>query len=257
MYEFLSLEHHGSVGLIRLDRPKMNVLNRAMQEEIRQVSLEVNSNPDVRSVIFYGGEKSFAAGADIKEMINWTKEDAIRETPGLQECFNAVANISKPTIAAITGYALGGGFELALSCDLRIAASDSQVGLPEVLLGVIPGAGGTQRLTRLVGTAKAKDLIFTGRFVPANEALTLGLVNEVVKPEVLLDRALALGTQLALGSTSALLAAKRAIDEGGAQDLTSGLKTEAKLFAELFGSRDQQIGMTSFVENGPGKADFS
>ena len=101
MYEFLSLEHHGSVGLIRLDRPKMNVLNRAMQEEIRQVSLEVNSNPDVRSVIFYGGEKSFAAGADIKEMINWTKDDAFRETPGLQECFNAVANISKPTIAAI------------------------------------------------------------------------------------------------------------------------------------------------------------
>lgn len=257
MYEFLSLEHHGSVGLIRLDRPKMNVLNRAMQEEIRQVSLEVNSNPDVRSVIFYGGEKSFAAGADIKEMINWTKEDAIRETPGLQECFNAVANISKPTIAAITGYALGGGFELALSCDLRIAASDSQVGLPEVLLGVIPGAGGTQRLTRLVGTAKAKDLIFTGRFVPANEALTLGLVNEVVAPGELLDRALALGTQLALGSTSALLAAKKAIDEGGAQDLPSGLKTEAKLFAELFGSPDQQIGMTSFVENGPGKADFS
>lgn len=257
MYEFLSLEHHGSVGLIRLDRPKMNVLNRAMQEEIRQISESVNTNPDVRVVVFYGGEKSFAAGADIKEMINWSASDAARETPGLQECFNAVANISKPTIAAITGYALGGGFELALSCDLRIAASDAQVGLPEVLLGVIPGAGGTQRLTRLVGTARAKDLIFTGRFVPASEALTLGLVNEVVAPGELLDRALALATELSKGSVTALAAAKQAINAGSQNDLTFGLKTEAQLFASLFGSTDQVRGMSSFVENGPGKADFS
>lgn len=257
MYEFISLEHHGSVGLIRLDRPKMNVLNRAMQEEIRQASISISSNPDVRTVVFYGGEKSFAAGADIKEMVNWDSKVAKKETPGLQECFNAVAAIPKPTIAALSGYALGGGLELALSCDLRIAASDAQLGQPEVLLGVIPGAGGTQRLARLVGVSRAKDLIFTGRFVEASEALTMGLVNEVVAPEQLLDRALALATQLASGSATALAAAKSAIDMGIGQDLISGLETEAKLFSGLFGGKDQITGMNSFIENGPGKADFS
>ena len=257
MYEFLSLEHHGSVGLIRLDRPKMNVLNRVMQEEIRSVSKAVSVNPDIRSVIFYGGEKSFAAGADIKEMVNWNTADAARETPELQDCFNAVAQISKPTIAALSGYALGGGLELALSCDLRIAASDAQLGQPEILLGVIPGAGGTQRLARLIGPSRAKDLIFTGRFVSASEALQLGLVNEVVAPEQLLTRTLELASQLASGSSTALAAAKQAIDFGIDQSLAEGLVTEQNLFAQLFGTDDQVIGMQSFIENGPGKAKFS
>lgn len=257
MYEFISVEHHGSVGIVRLDRPKMNVLNRQMQEEIRDVSKSVSVNPDIRSVVFYGGEKSFAAGADIKEMVNWTATDAARETPGLQACFNAVAEINKPTIAAITGYALGGGLELALACDLRIASKDAQLGQPEILLGVIPGAGGTQRLSRLIGPSRAKDLIFTGRFVDANESLSLGLVNEVVESTELLDRALALATQLAMGSLTALSAAKSAIDIGIEQDLTQGLVTEQKLFSGLFGTPDQQIGMNSFIENGPGKAQFN
>ena len=257
MYEFLSLEHHGPVGLIRLDRPKMNALNRVMQEEIRSISKEVSANPDIRTVIFYGGEKSFAAGADIKEMVNWNTADASRETPGLQACFNAVAEIPKPTFAALSGYALGGGLELALSCDLRIAASDAQLGQPEILLGVIPGAGGTQRLARLVGPARAKDLIFTGRFVSASEALQLGLVNEVVAPEQLLNRTLELARQLASGSATALAAAKQAIDLGIDQSLAEGLVTEQKLFAQLFGTDDQVIGMQSFIENGPGKAKFS
>lgn len=257
MYEFLSLEHHGSVGLVRLDRPKMNVLNRAMQEEIRQMSLEVDQNPDIRVVVFYGGQKSFAAGADIKEMVNWTKDDAVKQTPGLQECFNAVAKISKPTIAAISGYALGGGLELSLACDLRIASSDAILGQPEVLLGVIPGAGGTQRLSRLIGESRAKDLIFTGRFVPADEALFLGLVNKVVEPDDLLTATLELATQLATGSRTALAAAKQAIESGLQGPLTQGLIHEQKLFAELFGSNDQIRGMTSFIEQGPGKADFS
>lgn len=257
MYEFISLEHHGSVGLIRLDRPKMNVLNRAMQEEIRDVSINISKNPDVRSVVFYGGEKSFAAGADIKEMVNWDAKQAKKETPGLQACFTAVAEISKPTIAAISGYALGGGLELALSCDLRIAASDAQLGQPEVLLGVIPGAGGTQRLARLVGVSRTKDLIFTGRFVEASEALTIGLVNEVVAAEQLLERSLSLASQLANGSATALAAAKSAIDIGSQLDLKAGLEIEAKLFAGLFGGKDQITGMNSFIENGPGKADFS
>jgi len=257
MYEFISLEHRGAIGLVRLDRPKMNVLNRAMQEEIRNVSKSLTDNPEVKVVIFYGGEKAFAAGADIKEMVNWTEEIAQTQAPGLQECFNAVAAISKPTIAAISGYALGGGLELALSCDLRIAATDAQLGQPEVLLGVIPGAGGTQRLARLIGSSRAKDLIFTGRFVDADESLRLGLVNQVVAPQDLLTSALALAQQLALGSTTALSAAKKAIDIGLNQELSNGLITEQKLFAALFGTTDQQIGMNSFIQSGPGKAEFS
>ncbi len=257
MYEFVSLEHHGSVGLIRLDRPKMNVLNRAMQEEIRLISNEISENPDVRAVVIYGGEKSFAAGADIKEMVNWNAADAARETPGLQDCFTAVSQIPKPTIAAVTGYALGGGLELALACDFRVASNDAQLGLPEILLGVIPGAGGTQRLARLIGSAKAKDLIFTGRFVPAVEAQSFGLVNEVVAPDQLLSRALALADSLAKGSATALAAAKAAIDQGIEVSLAEGLKVEQEIFAGLFGTADQMIGMQSFIENGPGKATFS
>lgn len=257
MYEFVSLEHHGSVGLIRLDRPKMNVLNRAMQEEIRLISNEISENPDVRAVVIYGGEKSFAAGADIKEMVNWNAADAARETPGLQDCFTAVSQIPKPTIAAVTGYALGGGLELALACDFRVASSDAQLGLPEILLGVIPGAGGTQRLARLIGSAKAKDLIFTGRFVPAVEAQSFGLVNEVVAPDQLLSRALELADSLAKGSATALAAAKAAIDQGIEVSLAEGLKVEQEIFAGLFGTADQMIGMQSFIENGPGKATFS
>lgn len=257
MYEFISVEHHGAVAVIKLDRPKMNVLNRQMQEEIRKVSESISTNPDVRVAVFYGGEKAFAAGADIKEMVNWDAQEAAKQTPGLQDCFAAVANIPKPTIAALTGYALGGGLELALACDLRIAAEDTQLGQPEILLGVIPGAGGTQRLTRLVGVARSKELIFTGRFISAVEAKEIGLVNELVTPANLFERALALALQLADGSVTALAAAKQAIDEGIQQTLAEGLLTEQKLFAGLFGGADQIEGMNSFIENGPGKAKFN
>lgn len=257
MYEFISVEHHGAVAVIKLDRPKMNVLNRQMQEEIRKVSESISTNPDVRVAVFYGGEKAFAAGADIKEMVNWDAQEAAKQTPGLQDCFTAVANIPKPTIAALTGYALGGGLELALACDLRIAAEDTQLGQPEILLGVIPGAGGTQRLTRLVGVARSKELIFTGRFISAVEAKEIGLVNELVTPANLFERALALALQLADGSVTALAAAKQAIDEGIQQTLAEGLLTEQKLFAGLFGGADQIEGMNSFIENGPGKAKFN
>lgn len=257
MYEFISIEHHGAVAVVKLDRPKMNVLNRQMQEEIRKASESISTNPDVRVVIFYGGEKAFAAGADIKEMVHWDANEAAKQTPGLQDCFTAVAQIPKPTIAALTGYALGGGLELALSCDLRIAADDTQLGQPEILLGVIPGAGGTQRLARLVGVARAKDLIFTGRFVSAAEAKDMGLVNEVVAPSDLFDRALGLATELAAGSATALAAAKQAIDRGIEQTLAEGLATEQKLFAGLFGGADQIAGMNSFIDNGPGKAKFN
>lgn len=257
MPEFLHITIQDRVAVVQLDRPKMNVLNREMQEEIAATVRELDANDDVRAIVFYGGEKNFAAGADVKEMVHWDKATAHAQAPGLQAAFNSVAAVSKPTIAALTGYALGGGFELAMACDLRIAADNATVGQPEILLGIIPGAGGTQRLTRLVGVARAKDIILTGRFVPAAEAFHLGMVNEVVPAESVLERALAVATQLAAGPATAIAAAKRAIEQGIQVDLADGLVIEQKEFADLFGTADQVSGMTSFVENGPGKATFA
>ena len=168
----------------------------------------------------------------------------------------AVARIPKPVVAAVTGYALGGGCELALCADIRIAADDAKLGQPEILLGVIPGAGGTQRLARLVGPARAKDLIFTGRFVPADEALAIGLVDQVVPPDQVYDTAVAWASRFAAGPAYALRAAKEAIDRGLETDLETGLEIERQQFAALFATEDRGIGMTSFVENGPGKARF-
>lgn len=256
MTQFLQVQHHGRVAVVQLDRPKMNVLSRDMQDEIASVVAELDARDDVRAIVFYGGEKNFAAGADVKEMVHWDKQTAHDEAPGLQAAFNAVAAMSKPTIAAITGYALGGGFELAMACDLRIAADNATVGQPEILLGIIPGAGGTQRLTRLIGVARAKDIILTGRFVPAHEAFTLGMVNEVVPAEKVFGRALELATTLAQGPAIAMANALRAIEQGSELPLSKGLVVEQKAFAELFGTPDQIAGMTSFVEQGPGKAQF-
>ena len=165
--------------------------------------------------------------------------------------------ISKPTIAAITGYALGGGLELALCCDLRVAGDNAKVGLPEILLGIIPGAGGTQRLTRLVGPARAKDLILTGRFVGAQEALAMGLVDRVVAPDSVYEEALALAARLARGAPLAQRAAKRAIEAALEGDAKAGLEAERAEFAALFDTEDQKIGMQSFLANGPGKAEFT
>lgn len=227
-----------------------------MQDEIAATVRELDANNEIRAIVFYGGEKNFAAGADVKEMVHWDKATAHQEAPGLQAAFNAVAAVSKPTIAAITGYALGGGFELAMACDLRIAADTATVGQPEILLGIIPGAGGTQRLTRLVGVARAKDIILTGRFVSATEAFQLGMVNEVVTADKVLERALELASVLAAGPAQAMAAAKRAIEQGSELPLADGLVKEQQEFADLFGTVDQVSGMTSFVENGPGKAQF-
>src|SRR3954447_3484198 len=163
--EFVRLEVEGGVGTIRVDRPKMNALNVQVQEEIRAAATQAAERDDVRAVIVYGGERVFAAGADIKEMADMSYTDMVQRSGGLQSAFTAVARIPKPVVAAVTGYALGGGCELALCADIRVAGEGATFGQPEVLLGVIPGAGGTQRLSRLVGPSRAKDLIFTGRFV--------------------------------------------------------------------------------------------
>jgi len=256
MGEFVSLTVADGVGTIRLDRPKMNALNVQVQEEIRATAVEAADNDDVRAVVVWGGEKVFAAGADIKEMADMSYADMVRRSGPLQAALTAVARIPKPVVAAVNGYALGGGCELALCADYRIAAEDAKLGQPEILLGVIPGAGGTQRLSRLVGSSKAKDIIFTGRFVDAAEAERIGLVDRVVPASEVYDAAVAWASQFSRGAALALRAAKEAIDTGLGVDLTTGLEIERQQFAALFATADRTIGMRSFIENGPGKAEF-
>jgi enoyl-CoA hydratase/carnithine racemase len=254
--EFVRLDAEDGIGTIRLNRPKMNALSAAVQEEIRAAAREASTRDDVRAVIVYGGERVFAAGADIKEMAEMSYPDMVRRSRELQSAFSAVAEIPKPVVAAITGYALGGGCELALCADVRICADNAKLGQPEVLLGVIPGAGGTQRLSRLVGPAKAKDMVFTGRFVDATEALTMGLVDRVVPAADVYATARDWAAQFVNGPSLALRAAKEAMDWGLEADLQTGLEIERQQFAALFATEDRAIGMQSFIESGPGKAAF-
>ena len=256
MGEFVRLDVEAGIGTMRLDRPPMNALHAAMQEEIRAAAAEASARADVHAVVVYGGEKVFAAGADVKEMRAMSYTDMAERSGALQSAFSAVAAVGKPTVAAITGYALGGGCELALCCDFRVAAEDARLGQPEIQLGLIPGAGGTQRLARLLGPARAKDLIFTGRFVDAAEALAIGLVDEVVAPQEVYAAARRRVERYVGGPTQALRAAKAAVDRGLDVDLATGLEIERALFSGLFATRDREIGMTSFVEEGPGKARF-
>jgi enoyl-CoA hydratase/carnithine racemase len=256
MGEFVNLTVSEGVGTIRLDRPKMNALNVQVQEEIRAAAVEATVSDEVRAVVIYGGERVFAAGADIKEMADMSYADMAKRSGPLQSSLSAVAAIPKPTVAAITGYALGGGCELALCADYRLAAEDAKLGQPEILLGIIPGAGGTQRLSRLVGPSKAKDLIYTGRFVDAAESLAIGLVDKVVPAADVYSEAVAWASQFSGGAAMALRAAKESIDSGLGVDLTTGLEIERQQFAALFATEDRAIGMKSFVENGPGKAEF-
>ncbi|KWW99567.1 enoyl-CoA hydratase [Carbonactinospora thermoautotrophica] len=256
MGEFVRLEVSDGIGTIRLDRPPMNALNTQVQEELRAAAHEAAERKDVRAVIVYGGEKVFAAGADIKEMATMTYTEMVDRSGDLQSAFTAVAKIPKPVVAAITGYALGGGCELALCADFRVAGEKAKLGQPEILLGIIPGAGGTQRLSRLVGPARAKDLIFTGRFVDAAEALRIGLVDQVVPDEKVYEAARELAGRFVNGPAYALRAAKEAIDRGLEVDLDTGLEIERQQFAALFATEDRTIGMQSFIEQGPGKAKF-
>ncbi|MCW2758137.1 MAG: short chain enoyl-CoA hydratase [Nocardioidaceae bacterium] len=257
MAELVRLEVADGIGTIRLDRPKMNALDAQMQEEIRAAAGEASDRDDIKAVVVYGGERVFAAGADVKEMATMSYTDMVKRSGKLTSAFTAVARIPKPTVAAVTGYALGGGCELAMCTDIRIAADDATFGQPEILLGIIPGAGGTQRLTRLVGPAKAKDIIFSGRFVKADEALAIGLADKLVPATQVYDEALAWARQFTGAATYALRAAKEAIDRGLEVDLETGLEIERQQFAALFATEDRRIGMSSFVEQGPGKAEFT
>lgn len=257
MGELVRLEIEDGVGTIRLDRPKMNALDSQVQHEILAVAREADTNDDVAAVVVYGGERVFAAGADVKEMADMTYQQMARHGHLLQEFTRAVAAIGKPTVSAITGFALGGGCELALSTDLRFAAENAKLGQPEILLGIIPGAGGTQRLARLVGPSVAKDLIYTGRFVDAQEALRIGLVDQVHPADEVYAKAVEWARQFVGGPALALRAAKGAVDRGLEVDLQTGLEIERTEFTGLFATDDQVAGMASFVENGPGKATFT
>src|SRR3954470_14904419 len=231
--EFVTLQVEDGVGTIRLDRPKMNAINEQLHWEVRRAAQEAGKREDVRAVVLYGGERVFAAGADIKAMGQLDGSAMVAWGRELTQSFSEVARIPKPVIAAVTGYALGGGYELALCADFRVLGAGAKIGQPEILLGVIPGAGGTQRLARLVGPAKAKDLVFTGRHVTAGEALEMGLADAGVPADEggpsaappddgVPPPAGAMAGKSAAGPPLALAAAKRAIDEGLDGDLATG-----------------------------------
>ena len=254
--EFFELNVDGGVATLTLNRPPVNALNFAMQAEMIEASALITTNPEIAAVVIYGGEKAFAAGADIKEMERLTHDQMVERSYTLHSAFTAIAQIPKPVIAAITGYALGGGCELAMCADLRFAAENAKLGQPEILLGIIPGAGGTQRLTRLVGPSVAKDLVLSGRMISATEALDIGLVDRLFPAESVYSEAVAWARQFVGGPAAAIAAAKRVIDAGQDGTLEQGLEIERQAFADLFATEDRAIGMESFIAHGPGKAQF-
>jgi enoyl-CoA hydratase len=241
------------VAVVRLDRPKVNALSVEVLRQLGEVADGLIADPP-GAVVVTGGERVFAAGADIGEFGGPTEARAIGEA--FRDALGAVAAIPRFTVAAICGVALGGGCELALACDWRVCADNARLGQPEVLLGIIPGGGSTQRLPRLIGAARAKELILTGRQVRADEALRIGLVDEVVPAADVRDRALAKAAELARGAVVAQGYAKAAIDEGIETTLAWGLDREHELFEKVFETDDSQLGVRSFLDAGPGKATF-
>ena len=256
MYELVEIVRESGIATLKLNRPPVNALNFQLQAEIARASEELGNDIGVAAVVLYGGEKAFAAGADIKEMEKLSHEEMLARSAGLKSAFDAVARIPKPVIAAITGYALGGGLELAMCADVRIASESVKVGQPEILLGIIPGAGGTQRLTRLVGPSIAKELVFTGKVISATEAYQLGIINKVVADGEVYAKACEWARQFVGGPAVALATAKAAIDQGLDVSLDEGLEIERQGFVKLFATEDRAIGMASFLEHGPGKAKF-
>jgi enoyl-CoA hydratase/carnithine racemase len=251
----LTEPHADGVVVVRLNNPPMNPLSHAVLERLRDVARGIGADAAVKAVVVAGGEKAFAAGADISE---FSDQDAARVISGaFRDAFDAVVAIPRPVIAAIRGYALGGGLELACACDFRVAGENVRVGQPEILLGIVPGAGGTQRLTRLVGPARAKDIVWSGRQVRAEEAHAIGLVDRVVAPGEEEHAALHWASELAKGAVVAMGLAKRAIDDGLGRPLADGLDLEREAFVEVFATKDAQTGVQSFLAEGPGKAKFT
>ncbi|MEY2470962.1 MAG: hypothetical protein QOK28_291 [Actinomycetota bacterium] len=255
MAEFVSVERgDDGVALVRLDRPKVNALSTDVLDELHAAARELTDDPP-GAVVIWGGERIFAAGAEVSEFDG--PQEAAVIGGKFRAALDAVAAIPRATIAAINGYALGGGCELALACDFRICATTARLGLPEILLGIIPGGGGTQRLPRLVGPARAKDIIFTGRQIPADEALAIGLVDRVVPADEVVSAAREYAARLALGAVAGQALAKDAIDRGLERELGIGLTMEQENFVDVFRTADAKTGVASFLANGPGKAVFS
>ncbi len=252
---FITVERRDDgVALILLDRPKANALSSTVLAQLAEVVAGLAADPP-GAVVLWGGRRIFAAGADIAEL----------ETGGgprdvganFARALGALASLPRATIAAVNGFALGGGLELALACDFRVCAQDARLGLPEILLGIIPGGGGTQRLPRLVGSSRAKEMILSGRQVGADEAQAIGLVNRVVAPDEVLEAALVWAAELARGPLVAHGLAKSAVDGGLERSLGDGLAYELEAFAAVFETEDATTGITSFLAHGPGKATFS
>jgi enoyl-CoA hydratase len=242
-----------NVAVIKLDNPKVNALSVAMLDSIRDAAIALTADPP-GAVVITGGERIFAAGADITEFAG---HDEARKIGGkFIEMGRAIEAIPRMVIAAVAGFALGGGCELALACDIRVAADNATFGQPEVLLGIIPGGGGTQRLARLVGPSRAKDIVLSGRQVKAEEAYRIGLVDYVVPAAELHDRVFAMAAEYARGAVLAQGAAKRAISEGLDGSIDDGFAIEQQLFTEVFTTEDAAIGVESFKKHGPGKATF-
>ncbi len=242
------------VAVITLCNGKVNSLSKAVLTQLLAIAEQLTIDPP-GAVIVTGSERIFAAGADISEFAG---PDEARQIGALfVAALNAVAAIPRMVIAAVAGPALGGGCELALACDMRLAADSARFGQPEILLGIIPGGGGTQRLPRLVGPSRAKDMILTGRQVAAEEALSIGLVDEIVPRDSLMARARELAAELARGPVLAQALAKAAIDDGLQVTLAEGLALEQAAFVEVFGTDDARLGVASFLEHGPGKATFT
>jgi enoyl-CoA hydratase/carnithine racemase len=250
---FVTVERRpDAVAVVRLDRPRANALSGEVLSQLRSAADELAADLP-GAVVVTGGRRIFAAGADITELDGGGPASV---TANFHEALGALADLPRATVAAVNGYALGGGLELALACDLRVVATDARLGVPEVLLGVIPGGGGTQRLPRLIGSSRAKDLIMTGRQVGAEEALAMGLANRVAEPDEVLASALELAAALAKGAVVAQALGKAAIDRGLELTLEEGLAIERSSFLSATQSEDARIGIASFLEHGPGKARF-
>lgn len=248
-YETLLVQVDDGIGTITLNRPKvLNALNNQVIMELGEAALELGRNDSVRVVIITGGDKVFAAGADIDQMATATTVDFATDDQPAHRAFNAIENMPKPVIAAIAGYALGGGCELALVADVRIAADTAKFGLPEIKLGILPGIGGTQRLPRLIGAGRAKELLFSGDFISAEEACRIGLVNKVVPAEELFVEARRMAKRFASQGAVALRMAKSCVNEGLRMDLEAGLQYEQRCFSILFSTEDQKEGMKAFIE---------
>jgi enoyl-CoA hydratase len=246
-YEFILTETRGRVGLVTLNRPQvLNALNHQLVRELMDALEAFDHDEGVGVMVVTGSEKAFAAGADIKEMADKTVQQMM--DLDYVAAFNRILTIRKPVIAAVSGYALGGGCEIAMSCDMIVASESAKFGQPEITIGVIPGAGGTQRLTRAVGKALAMEMILNNRTLSAQEALGFGLVNRLVPTEKYLDEALKLAEEIAGRAPAAVRAAKKMINQAYERTLTDGLHAERQEFYNLFATEDQKEGMQAFVE---------